>query len=206
MLLCPHPQNNIPPAGTEATRTSCSLQLRGHMTGGAGVGGGQQLPAQRLSRWKCPPPPPPLLPPPAFQSQGGDLAFPKVRTQRSEQAGRLGGGDFSATLGDKGPSLARAPGPKLPPIFTSRDCLRGKGPVARTTAPHLHQGTKGQPREPRTARSLAANVTGTSWQLALAEPGQSLQAWPPHTRPLSVEAVGGRWLQPRGIWFLVSSP
>lgn len=167
------------------------------MTGGAGVRGGQQLPAQRLSRWKCPPHPPFLLPPPAFQSQGGVLASPKIRTQSSEQAGLAGGGgDVSATLGDKGPSLARAPGPKVPPIFTSRDRLRGKRPVARTTAPHLHRGTKGQPREPRTARSLAANVTGTSWQLALAGPGQSLQAWPPHTRPLSVGAVGGRWLQP----------
>lgn len=111
MLLCPHPQNNIPP-GTEATRTSCSLQLRGHMTGGAGVGGGQQLPAQRLSRWKCPPHPPLCCHLRHSNPKGVTWPPPRSGHRAPSKQDWLGGGDFSATLGDKGPSLARPPDPR----------------------------------------------------------------------------------------------
>lgn len=75
--------------------------------------------------------------------------------------------------------------------------LGGKGPVARTTVHHLCPETKKQPGEPRTACSSPANVTGTSWQLALREPRPDCGAWPPQTRPFRAGVTGGQ-LRPGG--------
>ena len=102
-------------------------------------------------------------------------------------------------LGDKGPSPARTPRPEVPPIFTSRDRLRGEGLAARTEAPSSSREQRGgRERQGLTACSFPDNVTSTSWQLALGGPGQSLRAWPPHTRPLGMRALGWGGCRPEG--------
>lgn len=109
--------------------------------------------------------------------QGVTWPPPWSETPEPEPAGLAGGGASFATLGDRGPALARTPSPRC--LQSShQDTLWGVcvgGLVARTTAPHLCLGTKGQPGGPRTACSFSANVTGTSQQLALGGPGHPRQ-------------------------------
>jgi hypothetical protein len=82
-------------------------------------------------------------------------------------------------------------GPKYPKCSPPITVSRWKE-FADKTAPHLCPRTKGWLGEPRTARSVPTNVTGTSWQLAL---GGSR---PPWTRLRSVGVEGWSYRAPWG--------
>lgn len=97
----------------------------------------------------------------------------------------------------EGPLWPELPDPKCLQSSPRGTILGGKGLVARTTVHHLCPETKKQPGAPRTACSSPANVTGTSWRLALRAPRPDFWAWPPQTRPLRVGVTGG-WLRPGG--------